>query len=80
MSDETFTQDVFPIKGCLARFLHINWRPANHEQQGLKARKNMVQPSASSATVERLPEHAAFVTASRAGKIDVRPNPDTIVP
>jgi len=31
------------IKGSLAQFLYINWRPADREQQGLKARKKLVQ-------------------------------------
>lgn len=32
-----------PIIGSLTQFLCLNWRPADHEQEGLKARKTLAQ-------------------------------------
>ena len=70
--------DDAPIQGSLAQFLHINWRPAEREQQGLKSRKTIAQASPNSAAVEQLQEYTDLITAADTGKIDVRPNPDTI--
>jgi hypothetical protein len=51
--------DDAPIKGSLAQFLFINWRPTDREQNGLNARKKAA-PSKRSGTSAALTEAAGL--------------------
>ena len=73
--------DDAPIKGSLAQFLYINWRPADREKHWLKAWMIIAHArhqDRRSGVAAGLPERASTVTAARG--IDVRPNSDTIAP